>query len=79
MGYQNPQPDPQFTQGQVRDSDRLLSDGSLVKHNNDHSIQFTANKDEFKEHITVFHDDPQSAHWSAYGDDGKMFQEPLDF
>ena len=79
MNYNNPQPDPQFTQGQVRDSDRLLSDGSLVKNNPDNTIQFTANTDDFEEHITVFDNDPQGAHWSAYRGGDKIGQEPLDF
>ncbi|ACV11901.1 hypothetical protein Huta_1729 [Halorhabdus utahensis DSM 12940] len=72
------EPAPGFTQGQIRDADRLLSDGTLYKENPNEHIQFTANTDDFEEHITVPKDNPQAAHASAYQDGDKIGQEPLD-
>lgn len=68
-----------FTQGQIRDSNRLLSDGTLYKENPNEHMQFTANTADFEEHVTVPKDNPQSAHWSAYQDGDKLGEEPLDY
>lgn len=61
-------------------NNRVLSDGTVLKENQNEFIQQTAVTDDFEEHITVPKDDLDDAHWTARQNGNETLgHEPLDF